>query len=93
MAASSMHKSILIVDDQEGIHQLLIAILSHFYCVESASTASAALEIIIDRPIDLVIMDVCLPDYDGVELLRRVRARGRDVKVIMITGVAGMEPE
>lgn len=91
MAASSAHQRVLIVEDQEGVRKLLMVVLSQFYCVQSANTAGAGLEIIIDQPIDLVIMDVGLPDYDGVELLRRVRASGRDVKVIMISGEGKLE--
>jgi DNA-binding response OmpR family regulator len=66
-------------------------ILSQFYCVNIAETAGAALKIIIERPIDLVIMDVGLPDYDGIELLRRVRASGRNVKVIVTSGGGSIE--
>ena len=74
MAASLSDQTILIVEDQEGPRKALMMILSSFYRIYTAETASAGLKIIVDRPIDLVIMDVGLPDYSGVELLRRVRA-------------------
>ena len=86
MAASLSDRTILIVEDQEGPRKALMMILSSFYRVYSADTASAALKIIVDCPIDLVIMDVGLPDYSGIELLRRVRASGQDVKVIVMSG-------
>lgn len=66
-------------------------ILSSFYRIHTAETASAGLNILLDCPIDLVIMDVGLPDYSGIELLRRVRASGRDVKVIVMSGGASVE--
>ncbi len=91
MAISLSDKRILIVEDHEGVRKALRVILSPFYCVDIAETACAALKIIIDRPIDLAIMDVDLPDYDGVELLRRVRVSRRDVKVIVISGRGSIE--
>jgi DNA-binding NtrC family response regulator len=66
-------------------------ILSSFYRVYAAETASSALKIIVDCPIDLVIMDVGLPDFSGIELLRQVRASGQDVKVIVMSGGGTIE--
>ena len=91
MAATLSDQTILIVEDQEGPRRALMMILSSFYRIYTAETASAALKIIIDSPIDLILMDVGLPDYSGIELLRRVRASGRDVKVIVMTGGASIE--
>lgn len=91
MAITLSDQRILIVEDQEGVRKALMVILCPFYCVEIAETACAALKIIIERPIDLVIMDVGLPDYGGIELLRRVRASGRDVKVIVMSGGGSIE--
>lgn len=91
MTARLSEQSILIVEDQEGPCAALMMILRPFYHVESAETAAAALELIVHSPIDLVIMDVGLPDYSGIELLRRVRASGRDVKVIVMSGGGSVE--
>jgi DNA-binding NtrC family response regulator len=91
MGISLSDKQILIVEDQEGVRKALRVILGPLYCVDSAKTACEALKIIIECPIDLVIMDVGLPDYDGIELLRRVRMNGSDVKVIMMSGGGNIE--
>lgn len=91
MAATLSEQTILIVEDQEGPRRALMMILSSFYQIHTAETASAGLKIIVDCPIDLVILDVGLPDYSGIELLRRVRAGGRDVKVIVMSGGASIE--
>jgi DNA-binding NtrC family response regulator len=91
MAASLSDRTILIVEDQEGPRKALMMILSSFYRVYTAETASSALKIIVDCPIDLVIMDVGLPDYSGIELLRQVRASGQDVKVIVMSGGGTIE--
>ena len=91
MTATLSDQTILIVEDQEGPRRALMMILSSFYQIHAAETASAGLKIIVDCPIDLVIIDVGLPDYSGIELLRRVRAGGRDVKVIVMSGGASIE--
>lgn len=91
MAASPSEQTILIVEDQEGPRQALLMILSPFYRIYTAETACAALEMIVEQPLNLVIMDVGLPDYSGIELLRRVRASGRDIKVIVMSGGGSIE--
>jgi putative two-component system response regulator len=91
MAATLSDQTILIVEDQDGPRRALMMILSSFYQIHTAETASAGLKIIVDRPIDLVILDVGLPDYSGIELLRRVRASGRNVKAIVMSGGASIE--
>lgn len=91
MAATPSEPTILIVEDQEGPRRALMMILSSFYRIYTAETATAALKIIVECPIDLILMDVGLPDYSGIELLRRVRATGQEVKVIVMTGGASIE--
>ena len=91
MMAGSCQQNILIVEDQEGSRKALCMILSSFYRIYTAETASAALKILGECPMDLVIMDVGLPDISGMELLRRVRASGQAVKVILVTGRGSLE--
>ncbi|MDP1767753.1 MAG: response regulator [Nitrospirota bacterium] len=91
MATVSSQPSVLIVEDQEGPRKALCMILSSFYRIYMAETAFAALKIISESHMDLVIMDVGLPDISGIELLRRVRASGQAVKVIVVTGRGSLE--
>ncbi len=84
-------KNILIVEDQEGPRKALVMILGSFYQIYTAKTASAALRMLVDCPMDLVIMDVGLPDFSGIELLRKVRASGQGVTVIVVTGRGSLE--
>ena len=91
MATRIPDQRILVVEDQEGPCAALIMILSPFYRVDAVETASAALKILLECPINLVIMDVGLPDISGMELLRRVRASGQAVKVIVVTGRGSLE--
>ena len=91
MSATLSGQTVLIVEDQEGPRRALTMILSSFYRIHTAETAAAGLKAVLDHPIDLVIMDVGLPDYSGIELLRQVRASGRDVKAIVMSGGASIE--
>jgi putative two-component system response regulator len=91
MTVNLPKQTILIVEDQAGPREALMMILGSLYLVYTAETAAAALKILVDRPIDLVITDVGLPDCSGIELLRRVRAGGQDVKVIVMSGGGSLE--
>lgn len=91
MAIGASQSNILIVEDQEGPRKALCMILSSFYRIHTAETASAALKILGECSMDLVIMDVGLPDYSGLELLRRMRFRGYNVKVIVMSGGGSVE--
>jgi len=86
MAVDVSERTILIVEDQEGPRKALTMILGAYYRVRTAETAGDALKVFADIPVDLVIMDVGLPDCSGIELLRQIRAIGREVKVIVMSG-------
>ena len=65
---------VLIVDDERAIRRFLHASLTaHGYAIYEAATGEAALQSIITVRPDLVILDLGLPDLDGVEVTRRLR--------------------
>ena len=65
---------ILIVDDEEAIRRYLRTILrGHGYAVSEATTGLEALKQAADRHPDVIILDLGLPDIDGVEVIRRLR--------------------
>src|SRR6185437_8093957 len=65
---------ILLVDDEVSIQRAVAPLLrSRGYDVETASSAQAALTAIDTRTPDLIVLDLGLPDLDGVEVCRRVR--------------------
>jgi DNA-binding response OmpR family regulator len=81
-------KKILIVDDDEALRGSLIEQLElheEFECVALA-TASAGLEHVRGAQVDLVLLDVGLPDMDGREACRLMRKDGIKVPIIMLTG-------
>jgi DNA-binding response OmpR family regulator len=84
------HPRILVVDDDVDIVDTLTDQLSinGKFSVGSAATAQAALALVKSEPFDLVIMEVGLPDMDGREAVRVLRARGARMPIIILTGHA-----
>lgn len=64
---------ILIVDDEAPIRKFLRASLGEDHRLIEAETGTAALRLAAEQPPDLVILDLGLPDLDGLEVLRRLR--------------------
>jgi len=94
----SMPGRILFVEDDTSIRAQTLALLrDEGYETDEAATAEAGLSNFERRPVDCVLLDVMLPDLDGFEVCRRLRARS-DVPIIMVTAradsfdvVAGLE--
>lgn len=81
-------RKILVVDDDADLREALIeqiALQDEFEPVPAAS-AAAAISAVGDGHVDLVLMDVGLPDMDGRAAVRTMRARGYKGPVIMLTG-------
>jgi two-component system nitrogen regulation response regulator NtrX len=82
-----MSKRILIVDDEAGIRSTLSGILEdEGYRVASTGTSSEAARRLAAEAYDLVLLDLWLPDRDGLELLAELRDQGFDRPVIVISG-------
>jgi DNA-binding response OmpR family regulator len=76
---------ILLVDDDPSIRQQTTTLLADDgYAVDEAATGEQGLSAFERRPADCVLLDVMLPDVDGFEVCRRLRARS-DVPIIMVT--------
>lgn len=76
---------ILIVEDEEKIARFVTLELEHEgYQVEHAADGRTAVDLAMERDYDLILLDVLLPQLNGMEVLRRVR-KHKDVPVIMVT--------
>jgi DNA-binding NtrC family response regulator len=78
---------VLLVDDSDDVVEILSDFLTMNGCkVHSASTGRAATEILAREEVEIVILDVKLPDVNGISLLDIIKVRNPTVAVIMITG-------
>lgn len=85
-------KRVLIVDDEEGIRSVLADLFGGLgYSINEADSGTTGLEKALAEDHDLVILDLSLPGFDGLELLRALKEAKPDVPVIMITGYASMQ--
>lgn len=87
-----MHGSILVVDDDEIIRNLFIELFrSEGVCIRVAGTGREALALVKQVPPALVIVDVTLPDIDGIQLLEQVRQCDQRVVGVVMTGSPSVE--
>jgi two-component system KDP operon response regulator KdpE len=79
------HQHILVVDDESQITRVLrTSLSSHGYDIRVANDGQTALEIVKDWTPDLVITDLMMPNMDGLELCRRLRAKSQ-VPIIVLS--------
>lgn len=86
--------TVLVVDDDETVRDVVRRYLELAgYTVTQVGTGSEALRAHRERPADLVVLDLMLPDLDGLEVCRRIRAGGEasDVPVVMLTALGEEE--
>src|SRR5436190_3746378 len=84
-------KTVLIVDDDEGMRDTLTAILKREYRVLRVASGEAALPVLNREDIDLVLLDVRLPGISGFEVLRIVKENYSLIEVIMISAINEIE--
>ena len=83
-----MHSKTLIVDDDPNIREVLSVLLSsEGYDVTEAENGTMALEKVNSMAFDIVILDIMMPDMDGIEVCRRIREKS-SVPVLFLTAAA-----
>jgi DNA-binding NtrC family response regulator len=84
--ASGASSSVLIIDDEEIIREALEALLTgEGYVVRTAATGAEGLEAITDGHFDAVLLDLMLPDRNGLDVLEDIRRIDDELPVVMIT--------
>ncbi len=78
-------KAILIVDDENGVRESLRQILKPLYEVYTAESGEEAREILTSCEIDLVTLDLKMPGQSGIDILKEIRKREKNVEVVIVT--------
>lgn len=102
LSAAAPPITVLVVDDDaltRELHGYFVARVPGFRVVAEAASARQALAVLLDpsrasdpnRRIDLVLLDVTMPDGTGLDVLRRARAEASGVDVIAVTGVRDVD--
>lgn len=80
-----MTKTVMLVDDEIGVHALVSIMLRRSgFTVVTAENASEALNLLESETPDLFVLDMMLPDMDGLELCEQIRARPDTSKIPVI---------
>jgi DNA-binding NtrC family response regulator len=89
---SLMGATVLVVDDEKNIQVTISRALTlDGYVTETAGGGAEALEKIASLPVDVVVMDVRMPDLDGLAVLERARQMRPDLPVIIMSGHGSIE--
>lgn len=89
-----MTATVLVVDDLEANVKLLEAkLLAEYYTVITANSGIAALEALAQNKIDIVLLDVMMPDMDGFETCTRIKQNPETshIPIVMVTALSGIE--
>ena len=84
-------KTVLIVDDDEGMRDTLSAVLRRDFRLLKAATGEAALQIIEKEDVDLMMLDVRLPGIGGLEVLKIVKENYAYVEVVVISALKELD--
>jgi len=93
LSADGPSKTILVVDDDELVRRVLMRMLGRAgYQARGANSAAAARRVLASSPIDLVVLDLGLPDASGASVLAELRTQphGRLIPVIVVSGDASV---
>jgi two-component system nitrogen regulation response regulator NtrX len=84
--------NILIIDDEPGIRKTLASILEdEGYKADTAEDAVIGIEFLEHHPVNLIFLDVLLPNLGGMEALERIRKEYADIEVVVISGHANVD--
>lgn len=85
-------KTVLVVDDDKNILEILARLLSsEGYITLEAESGAEAIEIAANFMPDLVILDLRLPDYNGIDVLSQLKKMNKGVQVVILTGYGSQD--
>jgi len=93
MSDTKPRRRVLFVEDEAMLRSAYARLYGSRYEVEFAATGAEALLAVPRFAPDVVVLDLRLPDMDGIEVLARVRESGSSVRVIVTSAYASMKPQ
>ena len=95
MAEESLRGHVLVVDDDEILVSLFSEILGKKYAISTATSGAEALKLLETTPVDLVLLDIVMPEMDGIEVCAAIKANPKtaNLPIIFITGKDDDEAE
>lgn len=83
---------VLLVDDEvKYVAALVQRLMLRGYDIRGVASGGKALEVLSKMPMDVVVLDVKMPDMDGTEVLRQIKERDLACEVVLCTGYASIE--
>ena len=86
-----MNENILIVDDELGVRESLKMILKDKYNLFIQSEGEEALDSVRKNRIDVALLDIKMPEMNGIELLKKIKEIDPDIQVVIVTGYATLD--
>lgn len=84
--------TVLIVDDEPELLETISERLeNHGFSVDTAGNGLQALEVLKKQTFDAIVLDMMMPEMDGIETLKRIRAKHPEMQVILLTGHATVQ--
>jgi DNA-binding response OmpR family regulator len=93
MTQDTRRRCVLIVEDEPALRLSYQRAFQPRYDLMFASTGAEAMQLLHEREPDVAVLDMRLPDTDGVELLRRIRQSKPTLPVIITTAYMSIEPQ
>ncbi len=87
MAADKKRANILVVDDEYGVRQSFYMVLKSDYNILLAESAQEAIDTFSTNSVDLILLDILLPDSNGLELLESLKGMDPNAEIVMVTAV------
>ena len=83
---------VFIVDDEDDFRETIVKRLNaRKIQAEGAASGIKALEVLKEKDFDVIVLDINMPDMDGIETLRHIKMMKPEIEVIMLTGHASVE--
>ena len=87
----SYRARVLCIDDEPGVRQSFFMVLKGEFQVLLAESGAEAMDIFSKNPVDLILLDILLPDTDGIALLEKLKEMDPNTEIIMVTAVKDVQ--